>query len=139
MGDYPELSKRDADALGVANMTGRQLRARVFQVEGLMCELALSLDEMVNRFAPNDDGLGDAEVMVAERAREILTSIRERYDYHPDGETIDEPRLLRCVAALQDIANRWSDDDAHGLSHDPLTCEVVICVAKRALLSLSQA
>jgi len=42
-------------------------------------------------------------------------------------------RYERCRAALQEIANRWEDDTEHSRTHDPETCDVVVCVAKRAL------
>jgi len=74
-----ELSKREAANLGVADMTGPQLRMRVLQVEGLMCELALVVEEMLRRFVPSNDGLGESEIMCAERAREAVASVRERY------------------------------------------------------------
>lgn len=97
-----ELSKRDADALGVADMTGAQLRMRVFQVEGLMCELALVIEEMLRRFAPDDDGLGEAEIMSAERAREAVASVRERY-----GEPQYGVYTIQLTKREMDVAREW--------------------------------
>jgi hypothetical protein len=42
--------------------------------------------------------------------------------------------LSRYRKALEDIAGRWEAPSAHQDNHDPKTCEVVICVAQRALL-----
>jgi len=39
----------------------------------------------------------------------------------------------RLRKALEDIAGRREDDTEHSRTHDPETCEVAICVAKRAL------
>jgi hypothetical protein len=97
-----ELSKRDADALGVADMTGAQLRMRVFQVEGLMCELALVVEEMLRRFAPDDDGLGEAEIMCAERAREAVASVRERY-----CEPQYDAHTFQLTKREMDVAREW--------------------------------
>ena len=44
--------------------------------------------------------------------------------------TASENKRLR--AALEDIAGRWPDDDAHSREHGE-KCDVVVCVAKRAL------
>ena len=38
----------------------------------------------------------------------------------------------RLRSALEDIAGRWEDDTPHSRSHGA-DCDVVICVAKRAL------
>lgn len=40
--------------------------------------LSLALQDMVDRFAPNDDGLSDAEIACAQRAREVLELSRIR-------------------------------------------------------------
>ena len=45
-------------------------------LEGLGSELALSLRDMLDRFAPNDDGLSDAEIACSKRAREVLRSAK---------------------------------------------------------------
>lgn len=66
------LSKTDFEALGCADVPAKKLRARVFNLEGLGSELALSLQEMLDRFSPDDDGLSEAEMECAKRAREAL-------------------------------------------------------------------
>jgi hypothetical protein len=40
--------------------------------------LSLALQDMVDRFAPNDDGLSDSEIACAQRAREVLELSRMR-------------------------------------------------------------
>jgi hypothetical protein len=97
-----ELSKRDAETLGVADMTGAQLRMRVLQVEGLMCELALVVEEMLRRFAPDDDGLGEAEIMCADRAREAVASVRQRY-----GEPQYGLLTIQLTKREMDVAREW--------------------------------
>jgi len=57
------------------------------------------------------------------------------------GVTRDDSRMGDVArdglrAALLDISDRWPDDDEHARGHDPETCPVVICVAKRALRAL---
>lgn len=113
-----ELSKRDADALGIADMTGSQLRWRVFQVEGLMCELGLALDEMLQRFAPTDDGLGDAEIAAADRARDVIASVRERYSEIPrEGHADERKRIVdwlrqqSCRRSPHDCADDIADNN----------------------------
>jgi len=71
-----ELSKKEFEALGCADVPAKKLRARVFNLEGLGSDLALSLEDMLNRFSPNDDGLSDAEIACAKRAREALRSAK---------------------------------------------------------------
>ena len=68
------LSKRDFTALGCEDVSGAQLRARVFDLEGLASELALTLQEMVSDLA----GLDFVRPIVMDRAREVLESARER-------------------------------------------------------------
>jgi hypothetical protein len=111
-----ELSKRDAENLGVGDMTGAQLRMRVFQVEGLMCELALVVEEVLRRFAPDDAGLGDAEIMCTERAREAVASVRERYGAPQyDAYTIQlskrEMDVAREFLAYECGMPGWADED----------------------------
>ena len=52
-----ELSQKDSAALGVADMTGPQLRARVFSLEGamaaLLCEVRTELDMDDKPLAPD--------------------------------------------------------------------------------------
>jgi hypothetical protein len=72
-----ELSKREFEALGCADVPGKQLRARVFNLEGLASEMALALQDVVNSFFPTDDGLNEAEIACADRAREALLSATE--------------------------------------------------------------
>lgn len=74
--EIEELSKTDFEALGCADVPAKKLRARVFNLEGLGSELALSLRDMLDRFSPNDDGLSDAEMVCAKRAREALRSAK---------------------------------------------------------------
>ena len=96
------LSKRDFERLGCADMPGPQLRARVFLLEGLVAELELSLREMVDRFAPGDDGLSDSKKTAADRARELLVTVRERYNLPtnagvPELFTAMQINFLRCL------------------------------------------
>jgi hypothetical protein len=74
--ELDELSKKDFEALGCEDVPAKKLRARVFNLEGLGSELALSLRDMLDRFSPNDDGLSDAEIACAKRAREALRSAK---------------------------------------------------------------
>lgn len=97
-----ELSKRDADLLGVGDMTGPQLRMRVFQTEGLVAELALTLEEMVETFAGADTDRRQTESL--DRAREVLTSVDERYLDLPSNDI-----LYRCAAVL-DTGWAWFGD-----------------------------
>jgi hypothetical protein len=96
------LSKRDFERLGCADMPGPQLRARVFLLEGLVAELELSLREMVDRFAPGDDGQSDSNKTAADRARELLVTVRERYNLPTDAGvpellTAMQTNFLRCL------------------------------------------
>jgi hypothetical protein len=74
--ELDELSKKDFEALGCEDVPAKKLRARVFNLEGLGSDLALSLRDMLDRFSPNDDGLSDAEIACAKRAREALRSAK---------------------------------------------------------------
>jgi hypothetical protein len=74
--ELEELSKKDFEALGCEDVPAKKLRARVFNLEGLGSELALSLRDMLDRFSPNDDGLSDAEIACAKRAREAIRSAK---------------------------------------------------------------
>jgi hypothetical protein len=74
--ELEELSKKDFVSLGCEDVPAKKLRARVFNLEGLGSELALSLRDMLDRFSPNDDGLSDAEIACAKRAREAIRSAK---------------------------------------------------------------
>lgn len=65
------LSKRDFVALGCADVPGDRLRARVFELEGMVCALALAVVDLV--------GERGQESAVLERGREALLSVTERY------------------------------------------------------------
>jgi len=100
-----ELSKRDFEALGCEDVPGPMLRARVFKLEGLVGELALSLGEMVDRFAPTNDGLSDSEMAAARRARENLATVRMRYN-EDDRTPVPETFSPAQVAFLRSIGVR---------------------------------
>ena len=68
------LSKSDFERLGCEDVSGAQLRARVFVLEGLASELALTLEEMMSDL----DGLDFVRPIVMIRAQEALESARER-------------------------------------------------------------
>ena len=117
-----KLSKRDFERLGCSDVPGPQLRARVFQLEGLVAELALSLRETVDRFAPDDDGLSEAKKMAADRAREVLVTVLERYNLPmstgvPERFTSRQIEFLHCVgvrvenhdSGSQAVFNDWAD------------------------------
>jgi len=100
-----EMSKRDFEALGCEDVPGPQLRARVFKLEGLVGELALSLGEVVDRFAPTNDGLSDSEVAVVRRARENLVMVRLRYN-EDDRTPVPETFSPAQVAFLRSVGVR---------------------------------
>ena len=68
------LSKSDFERLGCEDISGPQLRARVFDLEALASELALTLEEMMSDL----DGLDFVRPIVMIRAQEALESARER-------------------------------------------------------------
>uniref|UniRef100_A0A6H1Z7W3 Uncharacterized protein n=1 Tax=viral metagenome TaxID=1070528 RepID=A0A6H1Z7W3_9ZZZZ len=68
------LSKSDFERLGCEDVSSPQLRARVFLLEGLASELALTLKEMMSDL----DGLDFVRPIVMIRAQEVLESARER-------------------------------------------------------------
>lgn len=74
--EISELSKRDFESLGCEDVPAKKLRARVFNLEGTGAELALALQDMVDRFAQKyeEEGLNlsDAERACVARAREAL-------------------------------------------------------------------
>jgi len=74
--EISELSKGDFEALGCEDVPARKLRARVFNLEGLCSELALTLRDMVDRFSPSDEGLSEAEIACSKRAKEALQLAR---------------------------------------------------------------
>ena len=74
MSDLETLSKRDFERLGCEDVSGAQLRARVFLLEGLAAELALTLKEMMSDL----DGLDFVRPIVMIRAQEVLESAKER-------------------------------------------------------------
>ena len=117
-----KLSKREFERLGCADVPGPQLRARVFLLEGLVAELALSLREMVDRFSPGDCGFSAGEKTVSDRAREVLATVRERYNLPtragvPESLTAAQISFLRCVgirvenneSGPQAVFNDWAD------------------------------
>jgi len=61
--------------------------------------------------------------LTLDRERTAVVELRDQFQRRHD----------ELADALRDIAGRWPDDTEHSRSHDPETCEVVICVAKRAL------
>lgn len=65
-----DLSKRDAEALGVSDMTGPQLRARVFRLEGWLSEAMLTLDEILLGIAR-----GEIPPLAVQRALEITSEV----------------------------------------------------------------
>ena len=67
------LSKQDFEDLGGKELPIELFRARIFHLEGLSAELALALRDMIDMFAPTDDGLGDSEISCAIRGREALS------------------------------------------------------------------
>lgn len=95
------LSKRDAEALGVADMAGPQLRMRVLQVEGLMAELALVVEELLS---VTDAGKSERVMMIAHRAQEALETVEARYVDLPRNEILE-----RCVDVL-DSGWAWFGD-----------------------------
>lgn len=74
-----ELSKRDAEALGVADRTGPQLRARVFRLEGWVAELMLTLDDIILGI-----GRGELPPMAVWRALEITAEVKKHW-YDREG------------------------------------------------------
>lgn len=86
MGD--ELSKRDAADLGVADMTGPQLRARVLRLEGWLAEAMLTLDEILVGI-----GRGELPALAVQRALEITAEVRGHWN---DREEPKGPVPYRC-------------------------------------------
>lgn len=68
------LSKRDFEALGCEDVSGAQLRARVFHLEATVAGLALALEELLA-----DVERCSVRVMVIQGAREALETARARY------------------------------------------------------------
>jgi hypothetical protein len=74
--DNLTLSKRDFEALGCEDVPGPRLRARMFRMEGLVAELALTLEEIVK----DQDRQGFIGPAAWYRAKEILGTVREKYN-----------------------------------------------------------
>jgi len=116
---YPpgELSKRDAEVLGVACMTGPQLRMRVLQLEGLVGELHSVLTEVFSCFVDeNVDRLSDLGEMCVKRAREVMVTVRDRYDEPQyDVHTVQlskrELDVAREALAAEATITEWIDAD----------------------------
>ena len=112
-----ELSKRDAEGLGVADMTGPQLRMRVLQLEGLVGELHSVLTEVFSCFVDeNIDRLSDLGEMCVKRAREVMTTVRDRYDEPQyDVHTVQlskrELDVAREALAAESTITEWTDAD----------------------------
>lgn len=70
------LSKRDFEDLGCEDVSGPQLRGRVFLLECLVAELALTLEEVERDLARQ----GFVSPLVMARIREVLGTVRERYN-----------------------------------------------------------
>ena len=73
------LSKRDFEALGCEDVSGAQLRARVFRLEGLVAEMALTLEEIDRDL----DCQGYVRAQVRDRVIEVLESAREAMPASP--------------------------------------------------------
>lgn len=71
---FDALSKRDFKDLGCEDVSGPQLRARVFILEATVAGLALALEEMLSDL----DRQGFARPIVMDGAREALETARER-------------------------------------------------------------
>lgn len=69
------LSKKDFRALGCEDISGPQLRARVFHLEALVCELGATLEEMLKDL----DRHGHVRPIVMDGARETVATMRERF------------------------------------------------------------
>ena len=69
-----ELSKREADALGVDDLTGPQLRWRVFRLEGWLAECMLTMDDIIVGIAK-----GAVPGHVVQRALEVTAEIKKHY------------------------------------------------------------
>ena len=111
------LSKQDAENLGVADMTGPQLRMRVLQLEGLVGELHSVLTEVFSCFVDeNIDRLSDLGEMCVKRAREVMTTVRDRYDEPQyDVHTVQlskrELDVAREALAAEATITEWTDAD----------------------------
>jgi len=69
-----ELSKRDAADLGVDDLTGPQLRWRVFHLEGLLGDAITALDDILIGIAR-----GQVPALAVQHALEITATIKEHY------------------------------------------------------------
>lgn len=85
--DVSTLSKRDAEALGVADMTGPQLRARVFALEGAVADALLTLRDDCRPAAIASSALEAKHVAASlERLQERLRAVMESADGHINRE-----------------------------------------------------
>jgi len=93
--DNPTLSKRDFENLGCEDVPGPRLRARVFLLEGLVAELALTLEDALKHFVHEGDHLDEMQWLAVERAREVLATARESC-----GDRHDNPMRTRTVDSV---------------------------------------
>jgi hypothetical protein len=113
-----ELSKREAELLGVADMTGPELRMRVLQLEGLVGEQHAALVEMFSYFIDgyDDDHLTNAGLLCVERCREVMRTVKERYrEPQYDAHTVQLSKrqldVAREALAAEATITEWSEAD----------------------------
>lgn len=91
-----ELSKRDFEALGCEDVPGPKLRMRVFQLEGLVAELAQILGEMISDLDIN----GVVSSMIMDSARDTIRTVKARYDDRTSVSMIFHPEQVNFLKTI---------------------------------------